>query len=79
MDALYAISPKWFLSGRVSICERTYDDFYEDVTFVEREDTSVGVSASLVWRPSRSITLAAGPRIARSAALLPISRRPLER
>jgi hypothetical protein len=58
-DAVYAISPEWLVSGRVSISERQYDDFYEDVTFVEREDTSTGVSASLVWRPARNMTLAA--------------------
>lgn len=57
VDAVYAISPQWMVSGRVSVSQRTYEDFYEDVTFVEREDTSVGVSASLVWRPIRNMTL----------------------
>lgn len=59
VDAVYAIDPQWLVSARVSISERQYDDFYEDVTFVEREDTSLGVSASLVWRPTRNITMAA--------------------
>lgn len=38
--------------------ERKYDDFYEDVTFIEREDTSVGVAPSLVWKVSRNSSLA---------------------
>lgn len=59
VDAAYAISPQWIVSGRVSISQRNYEDFYEDVTFVEREDTSVGVSASVIWRPARNMTLAA--------------------
>jgi len=59
VDAIYALSPQWLVSGRVSVSDRKYDDFYEDVTFVEREDSSIGVSASLVWRPSRNITMAA--------------------
>lgn len=36
-----------------------YDDFYEDVTFVEREDTTAGISASLVWRPMRNMSVSA--------------------
>lgn len=59
VDAVYVIAPEWLVSARLSISERTYEDFYEDVTFVEREDTSVGASASLVWRPTRNLTLAA--------------------
>lgn len=59
LDAIYVMSPEWLLSGRVAVSQRMYDDFYEDVTFVEREDTSAGISASLIWRPNRSITLAA--------------------
>lgn len=59
LDAVYVLSPEWLLSGRVSVSQRIYDDFYEDVTFVEREDTATGISASLVWRPSPHLTLAA--------------------
>ncbi|RYZ14780.1 MAG: hypothetical protein EON61_02355 [Alphaproteobacteria bacterium] len=59
VDAAYVLSPQWLLSGRLSVTERKYDDFYEDVTFVEREDTIVGVSASLVWRPVDRLALAA--------------------
>lgn len=59
VDAVYVLTPEWMLAGRVSASQRTYDDFYEDVTFVEREDTTVGISASLVWRPNRSMTLSA--------------------
>lgn len=59
LDAVYVLSPEWLVSGRVSISQRMYDDFYEDVTFVEREDTTTGISASLVWRPTRNMTLAA--------------------
>lgn len=57
VDALYAIAPGWMLAGRASVTQRTYDDFYEDVTFVEREDTTAGVSTSLVWRPASSIAV----------------------
>jgi hypothetical protein len=59
VDAVYVLTPEWMLAGRVSVSQRNYDDFYEDVTFVEREDTTAGVSASLVWRPNRSMTLSA--------------------
>jgi len=59
LDAVYVIAPEWLASARISISERAYDDFYEDVTFVEREDTTAGISASLVWRPSRSMSVSA--------------------
>jgi hypothetical protein len=59
LDAVYAITPQWLLSGRISLSRRMYDDFYEDVTFVEREDTTAGISAALVWRPSQHMTAAA--------------------
>ncbi len=59
LDALYVIAPEWVASARVSVSQRTYDDFYEDVTFVEREDTTAGISASLVWRPSRNMRISA--------------------
>lgn len=59
VDAVYLLAPEWTVAGRISISQRTYDDFYEDVTFVEREDTTAGVSASVVWRPSRQMALSA--------------------
>lgn len=59
LDALYVITPEWLASARVSISERTYDDFYEDVTFVEREDTMTGISAALVWRPKPNMNVSA--------------------
>lgn len=59
IDAIYAIAPQWAASARISASQRDYDDFYEDVTFVKREDDSAGVSASLVWQPMRNTTLAA--------------------
>jgi hypothetical protein len=60
VDVVYAFSPAWLLSGRISVSQRKYDDFYEDVTFVEREDTVAGISASLVYRPSKTFTVAVG-------------------
>jgi hypothetical protein len=59
VDAIYAFSPKWLLSGRVSYSDRSYEDFYEDVTFVARDDTTFGASAALVWRPGRAFTVSA--------------------
>lgn len=59
VDVIYAIAPQWTAAGRISASQRDYDDFYEDVTFVKREDDTAGISASLVWRPLRSTTLAA--------------------
>lgn len=58
VDAVYRLAPRWLVSGRISVSERKYEDFYEDVTFVEREDTSVGVAASMVWKVSRNSSLA---------------------
>lgn len=59
LDAVYIIAPEWLASARVSVSQRIYDNFYEDVTFVEREDTTAGISASLIWRPSRSMSVSA--------------------
>ncbi len=59
LDVLYVIAPEWLASARASISERIYDNFYEDVTFTEREDTTTGISASLVWRPSHNMSVSA--------------------
>lgn len=59
IDAIYALSAQWTAAARLSGSLRDYDDFYEDVTFVKREDDSAGVSASLQWRPQPNTTLAA--------------------
>jgi hypothetical protein len=58
VDAAYAVTPRWVVSGRLSYSERRYDDFYEDVTFVERRDSIVGGSLSLVWRPRDNLAVA---------------------
>lgn len=60
LDAFYRIAPRWLVSTRVSVAEREYDDFYEDVTFVARDDTTFGASASLIWRPTDVFTAAVG-------------------
>lgn len=59
LDALYVITPEWLASARVSLSERIYDNFYEDVTFTERKDTTAGIGASLVWRPSHNVNVSA--------------------
>lgn len=57
LDLVYALSPKWLVSGRASLSKRWYDNFYEDVTFVERRDENIGLSASLAWRPNSNFTI----------------------
>ncbi len=59
VDVIFAIAPQWTAAGRISASKRDYDDFYEDVTFVKREDDTAGISGSLIWRPLPSTTLAA--------------------
>ncbi len=57
LDLAYTLSPKWLISGRVLLSKRWYDDYYEDVTFVERRDENFGLSASLAWLPSSNFTI----------------------
>lgn len=59
IDLSYALSPSVSLLGRGIIQKRWYDNFYEDVTFVKRDDTIYGVSASLSWRVAPSFSLSA--------------------
>ena len=59
LDILYALSPKWMMSGRASFSKRWYENFYEDVTFVERRDENIGLSAALSWLPTSNLTISA--------------------
>lgn len=60
VDAVYAFTPQLLLSARASISDRNYEDFYEDVTFVERDDTVRGISVALIYRPSRDLVFTVG-------------------
>jgi hypothetical protein len=59
LDVIYVLAPRLTASVRGTIARRWYDDFYEDVTFVERVDTLYGVAGALVWQFSRDVALAA--------------------
>lgn len=59
-DLIYAFTPDLIATGRVAVFERVYDDFYEDVTFIEREDTNAGGSIALVYRMTPALRIGAG-------------------
>lgn len=59
VDVIYALAPRLTATVRGSAARRWYDDFYEDVTFVERRDTLYGVTAALSFRPSDNIAITA--------------------
>lgn len=59
LDLLGAISPSVTASLRVTAARRWYDDFYEDVTFVERRDMIYGIAASIAWRPAPFLAVVA--------------------
>jgi hypothetical protein len=59
VDVLFAITPEVSASVRGTVYRRWYDDFYEDVTFVARRDTNVGIAASLAWRPTDGVAVVA--------------------
>lgn len=58
IDALAALSPRVTASVRAAVVRRWYDDFYEDVTFVERVDMAYQLGAALAWRPAERVSLA---------------------
>lgn len=47
-ELIWRASPKWLVRGNIAYTHRIYDDFFEDVTFVEREDDLIrwGLSVS---------------------------------
>ena len=49
---IWSIAPKWFVRGQLSYTYRTFDNFYEDVTFVKRVDHLIRAGINL----SRQIT-----------------------
>jgi hypothetical protein len=53
------ITPKLTGSLRGVVSGRLFDDFYEDVTFVERQDTQYQLGGSLSYRLSKFATLSA--------------------
>ncbi|NHK28061.1 hypothetical protein FF098_009105 [Parvularcula flava] len=60
--AVWAPTENWRVSGEVTYTDRTYDNFYEDVTFVEREDEvwSAGLSVSRAIAPDLQVTASIG-------------------
>lgn len=53
---VWAIASKWQVSGSISYTHRVYDDFFEDVTFVERKDD--------VWRASLGVARQINDKVA---------------
>ncbi|GAB5458553.1 MAG: hypothetical protein Hens3KO_15830 [Henriciella sp.] len=60
-SASWAIAPKWQATGSLAFTHRIYDDFYEDVTFIERKDDS--------WRAGVSVSRQINDKVAVSANL----------
>ena len=57
VDVIAAVAPKLMASFRGSAGIRWYDDFYEDVTFIERRDNIYIGSAALAWQPQQNLTV----------------------
>lgn len=57
LTATWIPAQKWRVTGRVDYTYRIFDDFYEDVTFVERKDSVVRVTAGIQRQLSESISL----------------------
>lgn len=57
-DVFYAISPKITAALQVGVSKRVYDNFYEDVTFIERKDNTKSVGVSVAYKATPYVTLA---------------------
>lgn len=57
LEAFFAATPQISLGARAGVSRRWFDNFYEDVTFVERKDWNYSLSASASWRPLENVTL----------------------
>lgn len=51
-DLIWRPAPNWIVSGGASYTYRKYDNFFEDVTFVEREDNQYRIGLSVSRRIS---------------------------
>ena len=59
LELVARITPKLTGSLRAVVTGRLFDDFYEDVTFVERQDTQYQLGGSLSYRLTKFATLGA--------------------
>lgn len=59
-DLVFMATSRLVASARAAFFKRSYDDFYEDVTFVKRKDDNFGVSLTLVYRATPSLRLVGG-------------------
>lgn len=59
VDVFYALTPRLTSSLQIGVTHRRYDNFFEDVTFVERRDTRYAASASLAWTPMPQVSFIA--------------------
>ncbi|GGD14346.1 TonB-dependent receptor [Aquisalinus flavus] len=60
--AIWAPTENWRVAADVAYTDRSYDNFYEDVTFVEREDEvwSAGVAVTRSIAPDLQVTASIG-------------------
>lgn len=54
-ELIWRARPKWLVRGNVAYTHRIYDDFFEEVTFVERKDDSVRLGVSVARQINESI------------------------
>lgn len=73
IDVSYSLTPTVSVLARGGVTVRWYDDFYEDVTFVERRDTTYGGSVTLGWRPTETFFLSANASLDRQDSRLFLS------
>jgi hypothetical protein len=56
-DVIWLPAPKWIVSGRIAYTHRRYDNFFEDVTFVERKDDQIQAGARVSRKISENLSL----------------------
>ncbi len=59
LTATHVLTPRINLTGSVRVSQSYFDNFFEDVTFVEREDTQYGVSVGATYRLNDAIGFSA--------------------
>lgn len=59
LEAFLQAAPGVTVSARVAMSRRWFDNFYEDVTYVERKEWTTTVAASVSWQPVEYLTIGA--------------------
>ncbi len=71
VQAIYPLTSKFYISLNPSVYQKTYLDFFEQQTNIERKDIGARISGNLVYKPSENMDFSFSVRYTKNKSTLP--------